>query len=302
MEVRCISKNFRCDNCLTRFRKLVQYDSQTTRCEHCGEESANTVEEGEFNREEADRTYRIAFNNINDARQYHHRFDTLDRNRNNLYGDPRRPAAERVSSIPRVEPQQTTTRTSPAGTTRSTSQRVIPHILHQIFIPYSISPFNGSVRSFGMTQDFVQNLFDDFFTIPNIGFFNDNFASNFSSNFDDPLTRIVFMESMQNQPSGSPPTSKEAIQKLKKFKMNSEFCKKSDKGKLECPDCSICLTEIEIEQDTLLIPCGHMFHDSCILKWLDSHSTCPVCRYELPNDNNSRNQNHQVNGNHFMRV
>ena len=75
------------------------------------------------------------------------------------------------------------------------------------------------------------------------------------------------------------------LKKLKKFKMNEEFCKKSEKGDLEYPCCSVCLAEISKNQDTTLIPCGHMYHDSCILKWLDMHNSCPVCRYELPTDN-----------------
>ena len=71
---------------------------------------------------------------------------------------------------------------------------------------------------------------------------------------------------------------------LKRFKMNEEFCKKSEKGALEYPSCSVCLTEIAKNEPTLLIPCGHMFHDGCINKWLEMHNTCPVCRYELPTD------------------
>ncbi|KAE9609060.1 hypothetical protein Lal_00020333 [Lupinus albus] len=46
--------------------------------------------------------------------------------------------------------------------------------------------------------------------------------------------------------------------------------------------CAVCLDEFK-DADTLrLIPtCSHVFHPSCIDVWLESHSTCPVCRANL---------------------
>ncbi|OIV96570.1 hypothetical protein TanjilG_28427 [Lupinus angustifolius] len=46
--------------------------------------------------------------------------------------------------------------------------------------------------------------------------------------------------------------------------------------------CAVCLDEFK-DSDTLrLIPtCSHVFHPSCIDVWLESHSTCPVCRANL---------------------
>lgn len=42
--------------------------------------------------------------------------------------------------------------------------------------------------------------------------------------------------------------------------------------------CGICLEEY-IEQDTLInLPCGHEYHEQCILPWLRCHNTCPSCR------------------------
>ena len=29
------------------------------------------------------------------------------------------------------------------------------------------------------------------------------------------------------------------------------------------------------------MPCGHRFHEKCLLQWLRSHNTCPVCRFAV---------------------
>ncbi len=42
--------------------------------------------------------------------------------------------------------------------------------------------------------------------------------------------------------------------------------------------------DINEGQKTILLPCGHMFHDECITKWLNVHNTCPLCRFEVPTD------------------
>lgn len=33
------------------------------------------------------------------------------------------------------------------------------------------------------------------------------------------------------------------------------------------------------------MPCGHLYHDNCILTWLSKHNSCPSCRFELKTDN-----------------
>lgn len=45
-------------------------------------------------------------------------------------------------------------------------------------------------------------------------------------------------------------------------------------------DCSICLEEFSCNNRKigLKIPCGHVYHESCILKWLENSHSCPLCR------------------------
>ena len=32
------------------------------------------------------------------------------------------------------------------------------------------------------------------------------------------------------------------------------------------------------------MPCKHKFHNGCILPWLELHSSCPVCRFQIAAD------------------
>ena len=44
--------------------------------------------------------------------------------------------------------------------------------------------------------------------------------------------------------------------------------------------CSICF-EVLKDSDICKTHCNHTFHTSCLLKWINSNSNCPLCRTEL---------------------
>nr|XP_018631592.1 RING-H2 finger protein ATL78-like isoform X2 [Nicotiana tomentosiformis] len=47
-------------------------------------------------------------------------------------------------------------------------------------------------------------------------------------------------------------------------------------------ECVICLSEFGVGEKIKVLPkCNHCFHVKCIDKWLNSHSSCPTCRYCL---------------------
>ncbi|KAI0964221.1 hypothetical protein AcW1_001090 [Taiwanofungus camphoratus] len=49
-------------------------------------------------------------------------------------------------------------------------------------------------------------------------------------------------------------------------------------------DCAVCKEQFKLETDdpdeqvVVTLPCKHPFHESCIMPWLKSSGTCPVCR------------------------
>ncbi|KAL3754760.1 hypothetical protein ACJRO7_001941 [Eucalyptus globulus] len=45
--------------------------------------------------------------------------------------------------------------------------------------------------------------------------------------------------------------------------------------------CAVCLDDFEARQEVMVTPCDHMFHEECIVPWLQGHGQCPVCRFSI---------------------
>ncbi|KAK8443829.1 hypothetical protein SEVIR_9G039600v4 [Setaria viridis] len=72
--------------------------------------------------------------------------------------------------------------------------------------------------------------------------------------------------------SGTPPAKKEAVDSLPTVNIK------------ELLGCSVCLEDFEMGAEAKQMPCQHKFHPHCILPWLELHSSCPVCRFQLPTE------------------
>jgi len=73
-------------------------------------------------------------------------------------------------------------------------------------------------------------------------------------------------------------------------------------------DCAVCKEQFQLEtedpdeQIVVTLPCQHPFHEPCILPWLKSSGTCPVCRHALvpqpeqhpPAPETSTRRNHSI--------
>ncbi|XP_031474869.1 E3 ubiquitin-protein ligase ATL42-like [Nymphaea colorata] len=54
------------------------------------------------------------------------------------------------------------------------------------------------------------------------------------------------------------------------------------RGSKEGLECSVCLSRFDDKEVLRLLPkCKHAFHITCIDRWLESHSSCPLCRRQV---------------------
>nr|KYP60480.1 putative RING-H2 finger protein ATL5G [Cajanus cajan] len=51
---------------------------------------------------------------------------------------------------------------------------------------------------------------------------------------------------------------------------------------VEGEGCSICLEEMDVNDECYTMPCHHGFHPQCIVTWLKTSHMCPLCRFPLP--------------------
>ena len=75
--------------------------------------------------------------------------------------------------------------------------------------------------------------------------------------------------------------SEQAVEKLPVIKIEKKHCKKVGL-KMEPPSCTVCCDNITVGSKGMFMPCGHVYHPDCLTPWLESNNTCPVCRFELP--------------------
>ena len=126
---------------------------------------------------------------------------------------------------------------------------------------------------------------------PNINIYRDidNISEDFDFeeelNADLELQSIIDSNSIINREIGlianliNPPQKPKL--KLKKIKMCKALYSKNDSGKIEKPTCCICLGQMKIGDDIVLLKCQHLFHFKCLEKWVETKEVCPFCRGKI---------------------
>ncbi|KAK2458995.1 RING/U-box superfamily protein [Trifolium repens] len=104
--------------------------------------------------------------------------------------------------------------------------------------------------------------------------------SNFGDYFLGPGLEQLIQQLAENDPNryGTPPASKNAVKNLPTVTVDDELLNS------ELNQCAVCQDEFEKGSQVRQMPCKHVYHDDCLLPWLELHNSCPVCRYELPTD------------------
>ncbi|KAK4342581.1 hypothetical protein RND71_038397 [Anisodus tanguticus] len=77
---------------------------------------------------------------------------------------------------------------------------------------------------------------------------------------------------------GAPPAAVSVLNNL------PHLVVEEDHEQLDNLSCAICKDSLFVGTVVNRLPCSHLYHPSCILPWLASRNSCPLCRYELPTD------------------
>lgn len=85
--------------------------------------------------------------------------------------------------------------------------------------------------------------------------------------------RVIMSRAITVQPRNPEPESEPLV-----FEVTHVGEDKKLSGQDSCP---ICLVDYEHNDNGVVLPCQHGFHEQCIKEWTNNHPTCPICRLQL---------------------
>ena len=66
--------------------------------------------------------------------------------------------------------------------------------------------------------------------------------------------------------------------------------------------CVVCKDDFKLNELVQQLPCLHLYHRACILPWLKTRNSCPLCRFELPTDdlNSEETKRYRLNSSNVL--
>ncbi len=71
------------------------------------------------------------------------------------------------------------------------------------------------------------------------------------------------------------------LKKLPIIKYQGVDKHKNNRGAVRENECPICLNEFKKGDKLKKLPCGHLFHQTCISEWFQRKMICPNCKYSI---------------------
>lgn len=171
------------------------------------------------------------------------------------------------------------------STSISNSSPLMHHIIQEPHLGPSSSEHNRerNGRSMILVNPFNEDaiVLQLPFVLHRLGNQAQNDSSSLGNYFIGPGLNWLLQHLAENAPNhyGTPPAQKAAVQSMPTITIDQN---------LQCP---ICLEEFEIGGKAKQMPCLHKFHDECIVPWLELHSSCPLCRFQMPCDDSKNKVN-----------
>ncbi|KAH9728356.1 RING-type E3 ubiquitin transferase [Citrus sinensis] len=100
-------------------------------------------------------------------------------------------------------------------------------------------------------------------------------ASSLDEYLVGPGLDLLLQHLLENDPNryGSLSAQKEVVKALPMVAIDQDL------------QCAVWLEEFVMGNEAKQMPYKHKFHGECLMPWLEFHSSCPICRYQLPSDN-----------------
>ncbi|KAI1487186.1 hypothetical protein F5X96DRAFT_168119 [Biscogniauxia mediterranea] len=144
--------------------------------------------------------------------------------------------------------------------------------------PHSPNRGNGGIGG-GRPGDLTSALNQLFASV-----LNPNAVHGDAVHSQEALDRIITHLMETNPQSNAPaPASEDAIAKLERKSLDEAMLGPELKG-----ECTICIDDMKLGDEVIVLPCKHWFHEECVVLWLKEHNSCPVCR--APIDGNAAGQ------------